>query len=78
LASSTLDLRESVRLSELRYQEGVISFLDVLDSQRSLYAAEIELARSESDTSTHLIAVYKALGGGPENNSVQSQISEEP
>jgi NodT family efflux transporter outer membrane factor (OMF) lipoprotein len=78
LASSTLDLRESVRLSELRYQEGVISFLDVLDSQRSLYAAEIELARSESDTATHLIAVYKALGGGPENSSMQSQFVEEP
>jgi outer membrane protein TolC len=78
LASSTLDLRESVRLSELRYQEGVISFLDVLDSQRSLYGAEIELARSEADTATHLIAVYKALGGGPENSSMQSQNSEEP
>ncbi|OAI03486.1 efflux transporter outer membrane subunit [Methylomonas methanica] len=78
LVSSTQDLRESVRLSELRYQEGVISFLDVLDSQRSLYAAEIELARSEADTSTHLIAVYKALGGGPENSSMQSQNSEEP
>ncbi|MBD9362391.1 efflux transporter outer membrane subunit [Methylomonas fluvii] len=78
LASSTLDLRESLRLSQLRYQEGVISFLDVLDSQRSLYAAEIELARSEADTSTHLIAVYKTLGGGPENSSMQSQNSQEP
>ncbi|MDT4288385.1 efflux transporter outer membrane subunit [Methylomonas sp. MO1] len=77
LASSTLDLRESLRLSQLRYQEGVISFLDVLDSQRSLYAAEIELARSEADTSTHLIAVYKALGGGPDISTVQSQLSED-
>lgn len=77
LGSSTLDLRESLRLSQLRYQEGVISFLDVLDSQRSLYAAEIELARSEADTSTHLIAVYKALGGSPDISTVQSQLSEE-
>ncbi|WP_020485192.1 efflux transporter outer membrane subunit [Methylomonas sp. MK1] len=77
LANSTLDSRESLRLSQLRYQEGVISFLDVLDSQRSLYAAEIELARSEADTSTHLIAVYKALGGGPDISTVQSQLSED-
>jgi NodT family efflux transporter outer membrane factor (OMF) lipoprotein len=77
LLNSVLDLRESVRLSQLRYQEGVISFLDVLDAQRSLYAAEIELARSEADTSTHLIAVYKALGGGPENTSLQSQTFQE-
>lgn len=64
LARSVADLKESVRLSNLRYQEGVISFLDVLDAQRALYAAEIELARSEAEAATHLIALYKALGGG--------------
>jgi NodT family efflux transporter outer membrane factor (OMF) lipoprotein len=64
LARSVADQRESVRLSQLRYQEGVISFLDVLDAQRALLAAEIELARSEAAASTNLIAVYKALGGG--------------
>lgn len=64
LSRSVADQRESVRLSQLRYQEGVISFLDVLDAQRALYIAEIELARSEAQASTDLIAVYKALGGG--------------
>ncbi|HYE37969.1 MAG TPA: efflux transporter outer membrane subunit [Methylocaldum sp.] len=64
LARSVADLRESVRLSQLRYNVGVISFLDVLDAQRALYTAEIELARSEAGASTNLIAVYKALGGG--------------
>lgn len=64
LARAVADLLESVRLSNLRYHEGVISFLDVLDAQRALYVAEIELARSEAEASTNLIAVYKALGGG--------------
>ena len=64
LARSVADLRESVRLSQLRYREGVISFLDVLESQRALYVAEIDLARSEAEASTDLIAVYKTLGGG--------------
>lgn len=64
LSRSVSDLQESVRLSQLRYHEGVISFLDVLDSQRTLYLAEIELARSQAAASTYLIAVYKALGGG--------------
>jgi len=64
LASAVADHQESVRLSQLRYQEGVSSFLDVLDAQRALYVVEIELARSEAETSTNLIAVYKALGGG--------------
>lgn len=64
LARAVADLRESVRLSQLRYHEGVISFLDVLESQRALYVDEISLARSEAEASTNLIAVYKALGGG--------------
>jgi NodT family efflux transporter outer membrane factor (OMF) lipoprotein len=70
LAHSVVDLKESVRLSNLRYTEGVSSFLDVLDAQRALYIAEIDLARSEAETATNLIALYKALGGGA--NSVQS------
>ena len=53
-----------MRLSELRYQEGVSTFLEVLDSQRTLYAAQIELSRSEALTATYLIACYKSLGGG--------------
>jgi NodT family efflux transporter outer membrane factor (OMF) lipoprotein len=73
LARAVADQRESVRLSQLRYREGVISFLDVLDAQRALYVAEIELARSEATASTQLIAVYKALGGGA--NAQPSQLS---
>ncbi|WGS88621.1 efflux transporter outer membrane subunit [Methylomonas sp. UP202] len=64
LARAVADLKESVRLSQLRYQEGVISFLDVLDAQRVLYGVEIDLARSQAATATHLIALYKSLGGG--------------
>lgn len=72
LSSAVVDLQESVRLSQLRYQEGVISFLDVLDAQRVLYIAEMELARSQAATSTNLIAVYKALGGGA--NAIPRQL----
>lgn len=64
LARSIKELQESVRLSELRYQEGVSTFLEVLDSQRTLYAAQIDLARSEAATATYLIACYKSMGGG--------------
>lgn len=64
LARTVTDQKESVRLSNLRYTEGVSSFLDVLDAQRALYVAEIELARSEAATATNLIALYKSLGGG--------------
>lgn len=69
LARTVADLKESVRLSNLRYTEGVSSFLDVLDAQRALYIAEIDLARSEAEAATSLIALYKALGGGVNSKS---------
>ena len=74
LARAVADLRESVRLSQLRYHEGVISFLDVLESQRALYVDEISLARSEAETSTNLIALYKALGGGAKAQSPEVSV----
>ena len=73
LSRAVADLREAVRLSQLRYHEGAVSFLDVLDAQRALYAGEIELARSQAEASTDLIAVYKALGGGA---NAQPQLSQ--
>jgi NodT family efflux transporter outer membrane factor (OMF) lipoprotein len=63
LARSVADLNESVRLSQLCYKEGVASFLEVLDAQRELYGAQIDLARSQAAATTNLIALYKALGG---------------
>ncbi len=64
LARSITELQESVRLSELRYLEGVSTFLEVLDSQRDLYAVQIEMAISEAAAATYLIACYKSMGGG--------------
>jgi outer membrane protein TolC len=46
------------------YTRGLIPFLDVLDAQRSLYAAENDLTQSEAIMASNLVALYKALGGG--------------
>jgi NodT family efflux transporter outer membrane factor (OMF) lipoprotein len=47
-----------------RYSQGVIDFLQVLDVQRNLLAAQLELADSTTALSVNLVAIYKALGGG--------------
>ena len=39
-------------------------YLDVLEAQRSLYAAQDSLAQSDQQIIDDLIAIYKALGGG--------------
>jgi len=56
--------RRAMALANERYVKGLDSFLGVLDSERSLYASEDQLAASETTAVTSLIALYKALGGG--------------
>ena len=63
LARSITDLKESLRLADLRYREGISTFLDVLDAERILYLEELNLAQSQAQTTIYLIALYKALGG---------------
>ncbi len=55
---------KSARLARLRYQNGLFDFLAVLDAERRLLESQDRLALTETDTSTALVAVYKALGGG--------------
>ncbi|WP_232311715.1 AdeC/AdeK/OprM family multidrug efflux complex outer membrane factor [Thauera chlorobenzoica] len=56
--------RRSFELSEARYRGGVDSYLSLLDAQRSLYAAELELIATRLSDATNRVALYKALGGG--------------
>jgi outer membrane protein, multidrug efflux system len=58
------DLAESVRLSIKRYQGGITTYLEVLDGQRSLFAAELTLAQARGNEYQSLVQLYKALGGG--------------
>ncbi|MGE0348529.1 efflux transporter outer membrane subunit [Hydrogenophaga sp.] len=55
---------ERFRLAELRYRNGVASFLDVLDAQRSLFSTQQALAQTRLAQQQNQVALYKALGGG--------------
>jgi len=52
------------RLSELRYQNGVASSLDLLDAQRSLFAARQALVQTRLQQLQNQVLLYRALGGG--------------
>jgi multidrug efflux system outer membrane protein len=56
--------REAVRLSDARYVGGVADYLEVLDTQRVLFLAEIDLARSKQAALQAAVQLYRALGGG--------------
>jgi len=55
---------ERFRLAELRYRNGVASFLDVLDAQRSLFVTQQSLTQTRLAQQQNQVALYKALGGG--------------
>ena len=58
------DLEESVHLSTMRYQGGTTTYLEVLDGQRSLFAAQLTLAEARGNEYQSLVQLYRALGGG--------------
>ncbi|MDP2261735.1 MAG: efflux transporter outer membrane subunit [Hydrogenophaga sp.] len=55
---------ERFHLAELRYRNGIASFLDVLDAQRSLFATQQALTQTRLARQQNQVALYKALGGG--------------
>jgi multidrug efflux system outer membrane protein len=57
-------LRETDRLSRLRYEGGLDSYLQVLDAERSLFQGELVLAQLKRDEILSVIDLYRALGGG--------------
>ena len=61
---AAVEQRRPLELATERYTGGMEDFLGVLDAQRSVYAAEDQLAQSERNSAISIIAVYKALGGG--------------
>lgn len=56
--------RAAYRLSDARFRRGIDSYLNVLDSERSLYAAQQDLIGTQLSRMTNLVTLYQALGGG--------------
>ena len=56
--------RDALRLSTMRYEGGVTSFLEVLVTERDLFDAELVLAQAWRDEILAVVQLYKALGGG--------------
>jgi outer membrane protein, multidrug efflux system len=56
--------REIADLARIRYREGVVRYLEVLDAERNLFAAEQALLQLRRAEAQNLVALYVALGGG--------------
>jgi multidrug efflux system outer membrane protein len=75
LSQSVQANQQALDLSTQLYKSGLADFLHVLDSERSLYAAQDALVQSDQVVSLNLVQLYKALGGGWEKDSGSAKMS---
>ncbi len=68
LGRAVTQSRQALSLARQQYVSGLSTFLDVLTAQRTELENEQALADSTTTVSTNLVQLYKALGGGWEND----------
>ena len=56
--------QDSARLSHLRYSGGVTGYLEVLTNETNAFSAELGLVQAQLNELLALVQLYKALGGG--------------
>ena len=56
--------RRSLDIATIQYQEGLVDFERVLDSQRSLFSQQERLVATRGSVAQSLVALFKATGGG--------------
>jgi NodT family efflux transporter outer membrane factor (OMF) lipoprotein len=78
LAQAVNANQRAVDLAQQLYTKGLTDFLNVLESQRNLFASQDQLAQSERNLSSDVVALYKALGGGWESQEPTRQPDRGP
>lgn len=56
--------RTYLKLSQARYDNGYVSYLEVLDAERSLFDSELNLSLLSQEKLSAVMQLYRALGGG--------------
>ena len=64
---------DTTRLANIRYSNGVSPYLEVLDSERQQFDAELGLVRTQLSEMLAVVRLYKALGGGWQQSENRAQ-----
>ncbi len=64
LERSAIASAQAVELVKTLYRTGLTDFQNVLDTERSLFTRQDQLAQSRGLVGQNLVAVYRSLGGG--------------
>ena len=68
----------AAKLSASRYQQSMISFQRVIDTERDLLRYQLELASCRGNISRQLVHLFKAIGGGWDVCDIPSQSCTPP
>ena len=63
-ARQVVSARNAARLSRARYDAGIVDFLEVLDTERTLFNSELDESATRQSALTAVVQLYQALGGG--------------
>ena len=66
------------RLSKMRYDKGVTSYLEVLDAERTLFDVGLEYSELKRQFYIAYVRLYKALGGGWLTKAEMEQTQHQP
>lgn len=78
LAEAERSTARTVELAQQRYRGGLVDFLNVLESQRSLFSVQEQRIASERQQGQNLILLYRALGGGWEAPTTPTAVAATP
>jgi multidrug efflux system outer membrane protein len=65
-------------LSKLRYDKGVTSYLEVLETERTHFSVGLELSELKQQFYNSYVKLYKALGGGWLSKEEMEQVQGQP
>lgn len=70
--------KNAANLSKMRYDQGVTSYLEVLETERQLFSAGLDFSTIKQEYLNAYVKLYKALGGGwlskDEEEQAQNQV----
>ncbi|MCR4333216.1 MAG: TolC family protein, partial [Sulfuricaulis sp.] len=76
LQEARISARNAALMARQRYAGGLIDFQSVLDTDRTRLSSEDSLASAELDELSALISLYKAMGGGWNENAVTAPVTQ--
>ena len=64
LADANKHAEHALAIAKEQYERGIIEFESVLQSERTVFELQSELAHGQATLLTNIVALYKSLGGG--------------